>query len=198
LFAPNIRRSTGYGVEFQNLNIHDVGGADLRDVEEAVNYLKTRSDVDPRKIAIAGASYGGYMTFLAMTKLPELWAAGAAVVGITDWKEMYDLSDAAFRSFIERYLGKPEENPELYRDRSPINFVENIKAPILIWHRGNDSRCPLQPVEKFAGRLKELDKRFDMEVVWNEGHGLQKTENLARQYRAIISFLTKELGFPEG
>src|SRR3989449_8246278 len=101
VFAPNIRGSTGYGVEFQNLNIHDVGGGDLRDVEHAVEYLRTRREVDPRRIAIVGASYGGYMTYLALGKLPDLWAAGAAIVGITDWREMYDLSDAAFRSFVE-------------------------------------------------------------------------------------------------
>jgi len=194
VFAPNIRGSTGYGVEFQNMNIHDVGGADLKDVEKAAEYLKTRPDVDPEKIAIVGASYGGYMTFLATTKLPSLWAAGAAVVGITDWEEMYELSDASFKSFIEEYFGTPGENRELYRDRSPIHFVENLKAPLLIWHRGNDSRCPLKPVEKFANQLRELGKRFEMEVVWDEGHGFQKTGNLARQYKAIATFLNRELG----
>jgi len=196
LFAPNIRGSTGYGVDFQNLNIHDVGGGDLRDMEEAAKYLRTRPEVDPMRIALVGASYGGYMTYLGLTKLPEYWAAGAAIVGITDWREMYDLSDALFRSFIERYFGTPEENPELYRTRSPINFVENIRAPLLIWHRGNDLRCPLVPVEKFAQRLRELGKRFEMNVVWDEGHGFQKTENLARQYKAIVEFLDKQLGPP--
>ncbi len=196
LFAPNIRGSTGYGVEFQNLNIHDVGGGDLRDVEEAAKYLRSRPEVDPMRIALVGASYGGYMTNLGMTKLPEYWAAGASIVGITDWKEMYDLSDALFRSFIERYFGTPEENPELYQTRSPINYVQNIRAPLLIWHRGNDSRCPLAPVEKFAARLKQLNKNYEMKVVWDEGHGFQKTENLARQYKAIVQFLDKQLGPP--
>src|SRR5437867_2327027 len=196
LFAPNIRGSTGYGVEFQNLNIHDVGGGDLRDVEEAAKYLRSRPEVDPMRIALVGASYGGYMTNLGMTKLPEYWAAGASIVGITDWKEMYDLSDALFRSFIERYFGTPEENPELYQTRSPINYVQNIRAPLLIWHRGNDSRCPLAPVEKFAARLKQLNKKYEMQVVWDEGHGFQKTENLARQYKAIVQFLDKQLGPP--
>ena len=196
LFAPNIRGSTGYGVEFQNLNIHDCGGADLKDVEEAVKYLRTRSDVDPSKIAIAGASYGGFMTFLATTKIPDYWAAGAAIVGITDWKEMYELSDASFKSFIERYFGTPEENPQLYADRSAINFVDNIKAPLLIWHRGNDSRCPVQPVQKFADRLKVLGKKYEMQVVWDEGHGFQKTENLVRQYQSVIQFLDRQLGAP--
>ncbi len=196
LFAPNIRGSTGYGVEFQNLNIHDVGGGDLKAVEEAAKYLRTRPEVDPMRIALVGASYGGYMTNLGLSKLPEYWAAGSSIVGITDWKEMYDLSDAAFRSFIERYFGPPDQNPELYRSRSPINYVENIRAPLLIWHRGNDSRCPLAPVEKFAARLKQLNKKYEMQVVWDEGHGFQKTENLARQYKAIVQFLDKQLGPP--
>ena len=194
LFAPNIRGSTGYGVEFQNLNIRDCGGADLRDVEEAAKYIKTRADVDPSKIALVGASYGGFMTFLATTKIPDYWAASAAVVGITDWKEMYELSDAAFKSFIERYFGKPEENPGLYYDRSAINFAQNVKAPLLIWHRGNDSRCPLAPVQKYADRLRELGKDFEMNVIWDEGHGFQKTGNLVRQYKAIIEFLDKKIG----
>ncbi len=193
LFAPNIRGSTGYGVEFQNLNIHDCGGADLKDVEEAAKYLQARADVDPSKIALVGASYGGFITFLATTKIPDYWAASAAIVGITDWKEMYELSDAAFKSFIERYFGKPEENPGLYYDRSAINFAQNLKAPLLIWHRGNDSRCPLAPVQKYADRLRELGKDFEMNVVWDEGHGFQKTENLVRQYKAIIEFLDKKI-----
>ena len=194
MFAPNIRGSTGYGVEFQNLNIHDVGGGDLRDVEYAAEYLRTRREVDPRRIAIVGASYGGYMTYLALGKLPDLWAAGAAIVGITDWREMYDLSDAAFRSFVERYFGKPEENPDLYRDRSPIEFVERVRAPLLIWHRGNDSRCPLAPVEKYATKLKQFGKTFEIEVVWDEGHGFQKTENVVRQYQGVVRFLGKYVG----
>jgi dipeptidyl aminopeptidase/acylaminoacyl peptidase len=143
IFCPNFRGSTGYGSEFERMNIKDPGGGDLQDVIFGAKYLRDGGFVEDAKIAIAGASYGGFMTFLAMTKFPDLWKAGAAIVGVTDWKEMYELSDAAFRSFIEELLGKPEENPTLFRDRSAINFVHQIKGPILIWHRANDSRCPL-------------------------------------------------------
>ena len=106
---------------------------------------------------------------------------------------MYELSDAAFRSFIEELLGKPEENPELFYDRSPINFVHQIKSPILIWHRANDSRCPLQPIEKFVQKLKELRKPHEFYVVEAEGHGPQKTENLVKQYKHVVAFLVKNL-----
>ncbi len=196
LFAPNFRGSTGYGAEFQNLNIRDLGGGDLKDIDYAARYLRTRRDVDPRRIVIAGASYGGFMTYLALAKRPELFAAGIAIVGVTDWSEDYALVDAAMRSFDEKFMGTPEENPGLYRDRSAIHFIENVRAPLLIWHRGNDTRCPLKPIERFADRLKELGKDFEMTVVWDEGHGFQKTENLARQYKAAVDFLWRRIGPP--
>jgi dipeptidyl aminopeptidase/acylaminoacyl peptidase len=194
VFCPNFRGSTGYGAEFERMNIKDPGGGDLQDVVYGARYVLNSGYVKNGKIAIVGASYGGFMTFMAMTKAPEIWKAGAAIVGVTDWKEMYELSDAAFRAFIEELLGKPEENPDLFRDRSPINFVHQIRSPILIWHRANDSRCPLKPVERFAQKLEELRKPYEFHVVEGEGHGPQKTDNLARQYTYIVAFLLKNLG----
>lgn len=193
VFCPNFRGSTGYGAEFERMDIKDPGGGDLQDVVYGAKFVKEKGFVEDDKIAIAGASYGGFMTFIAMTKFPDLWKAGAAIVGVTDWKEMYELSDAAFRSFIEELLGKPEENPELFRDRSPINFVHQIKSPILIWHRANDSRCPLRPIEKFVQKLRELKKPHEFHVVEAEGHGPQRTENLVKQYRHVVAFLVKNL-----
>jgi dipeptidyl aminopeptidase/acylaminoacyl peptidase len=193
VFCPNFRGSTGYGSEFERMNIKDPGGGDLQDIIFGVKYLLNSGFVDDNKIAIAGASYGGFMTFLAMTKFPNLWKAGAAMVGVTDWKEMYELSDAAFRSFIEELLGKPEKNQKLFRDRSAINFVNQIRSPILIWHRANDSRCPLKPIEQFAQKLKELGKDYEFHVVKGEGHGFQKTDNLVRQYKHVVAFMRKHL-----
>ena len=193
VFCPNFRGSTGYGSDFERMDIGDPGGMDLQDVVAGAKLVKEKGFVEDGKIGIAGASYGGFMTFLAMTKEPDLWKAGAAIVGVTDWKEMYDLSDASFREFVVEMLGKPEENAALYRDRSAINFVSNIKAPILIWHRANDSRCPLQPIQKFADQLKALGKSYELHVVEGEGHGPQKTDNLVKQYKGVVSFLLKNL-----
>jgi dipeptidyl aminopeptidase/acylaminoacyl peptidase len=193
VFCPNFRGSTGYGSEFERMDIKDPGGGDLQDVIFGRKYLLDGGFVEDEKIAIAGASYGGFMTFLAMTKHPDLWKAGATMVGITDWKEMYEFSDASFRSFIQELLGKPEENQKLFHDRSAINFVQDIKNPILIWHRANDSRCPLKPIERFAQRLKELNKPHEFHVVADEGHGFQKTDNLVRQYKQVVAFMLKHL-----
>jgi dipeptidyl aminopeptidase/acylaminoacyl peptidase len=193
VFCPNFRGSTGYGSDFERMDIGDPGGMDMQDVVAGVKLVKEKGFVEDGKVGIVGASYGGFMTFLCMTKEPDLWRAGAAIVGVTDWKEMYDLSDAAFREFIVELLGKPEENASLYRDRSAINFVFQIKAPILIWHRANDSRCPLQPVQKFADQLKALGKSYELHVVEGEGHGHQKADNLVKQYAGVVSFLLGSL-----
>ncbi|MEN3047244.1 MAG: S9 family peptidase [Candidatus Caldarchaeales archaeon] len=193
VLCPNFRGSTGYGAEFERMNVGDPGGGDLMDVLHGVEFLRSEGLLDDDRVAIVGASYGGFMTFLAMVKHPEVWRAGAAIVGVTDWEEMYRLSDAAFRNFIEQLLGKPEERPELFRDRSPISFVHRIRAPILVWHRANDSRCPLQPVAKFVERLRELGRPHEFHVVEGEGHGHQRLENFVRQYRAVVDFLLRHL-----
>jgi dipeptidyl aminopeptidase/acylaminoacyl peptidase len=194
VIAPNFRGSTGYGPEFQYMDIGDPGGGDLQDIIYARKHSIEIGLSEPDKIAIAGASYGGFMTYIATVKAPDMWKAAVAIVGIVDWLEMYELSDAAFRSFIERLLaGKPEEKIELYKDRSATNFAEKLKAPLLIWHRANDSRVPLKPVLKYAMKLLDLNKNFELHVVPEEGHGPQRIENMLKQTIYMIEFLRKYL-----
>jgi len=83
LLQPNVRGSTGYGKEFQDMNIKDWGGGDLEDVAAGAKYLKTLSYVNEKKIGVFGGSYGGFMTFLQVTKKPEVWNAACAWIGIT-------------------------------------------------------------------------------------------------------------------
>jgi len=129
--APNFRGSTGYGEEFRRLDIGDPGGGDLKDIVYAREYAIKSGLVDPDRVAIMGYSYGGFMTYLATVKYPELWRCGVAGAGITDWKEMYELGDAIFKRFVEiLFAGKQE----LWGDRSAIYFVDKLKAPLCIIH----------------------------------------------------------------
>lgn len=134
------------------------------------------------------------MTFLTMTKHPGVFDAGAAVVGITDWVAMHHLGDAVFKKFSETFFnGPPEKNSELYRDRSAINFVENMKDPLLIIHRANDSRCPVEPIYTFAGKAISLGKPVEIYVEQEAGHGAQKMDHLRKQYRKVIDFFENQL-----
>jgi len=193
--APNFRGSTGYGTEFQNLDIGDPGGNDLEDVVYGAEWLRKQPEVDGSKIAIMGASYGGYMTLIALTKKPEAFAAGVSLVPVTDWLEMYELSDSFFRLFEETLLGTPSEKKELYQDRSPITHVANIKAPVMIMAGKKDSRCPIQPIEKFVKKLKEMNHPHKLALEEKTGHisAFTKWEESITLFTSILSYLKKVL-----
>ncbi|MFQ5999827.1 MAG: alpha/beta fold hydrolase [Candidatus Bathyarchaeia archaeon] len=194
VLAPNFRGSTGYGAEFRNLDLSDPGGGDLEDVVSGAEWLGKQSEIDSSKIAIMGGSYGGFMTLIALTKKPEVFAAGVAVVPVTDWLEMYELSDAAFRRFMEElFEGPPDKKEELYRDRSPITYISQIKAPVLIIHGRHDSRCPIQPVEKFVKKLNEMTHPHEFRVQEKEGHGFARVDANIQEVKTAVEYLRKTL-----
>jgi dipeptidyl aminopeptidase/acylaminoacyl peptidase len=194
VLTPDFRGSTGYGAEFRNMNLSDLGGGDLEDIVAGARWLAKQREIDKSKIAIFGASYGGYMTLIALTKRPEVFAAGVALVPITDWLEMYELSDATFHKWIEELFGgSPEKKRELYRDRSAINFVSKIKVPVLIRAGRNDPRCPIQPIEKFAKKLEKMKHPHEFIVEEKEGHGSGRVDSLKREVTTGIDYLKKTL-----
>jgi dipeptidyl aminopeptidase/acylaminoacyl peptidase len=195
VLAPNFRGSTGYGAEFRDMDLSDPGGGDLEDVVQGAKWLVKQPEIDKSRIAIFGASYGGYMTLMAPTKRPEVFAAGVALVPVADWLESYELIDVAFRkTFLEQLLGGPPEKKQaLYRDRSPINFISKIKAPVLITAGRNDSHCPIQPVEKFVKKLEEMKHPHEFMVEEKEGHGSGRVDALKREVTTGINYLKKTL-----
>jgi dipeptidyl aminopeptidase/acylaminoacyl peptidase len=194
VLAPNFRGSTGYGTEFRNKNISDIGGGDLEDVVAGAEWLRRRPEVDKSKIAIMGGSYGGFMTLIALTKKPTVFSAGVALVPITDWSEVYELSDDVFRKWLEElFEGPPDKRREHYRKSSPITYVSQIKAPVLISCGRNDSRCPIQPVEKFVRKLQELHHPHEFRVQEKEGHGFARVDAIIQEVRTAMDYLKKTL-----
>jgi dipeptidyl aminopeptidase/acylaminoacyl peptidase len=105
VLAPNFRGSTGYGAEFRNMDLSDPGGGDLEDVVTGAKWLAKQRNIDKSKIAIMGGSYGGFLTLIALTKKPEVFAAGVAMIPVTDWQEMYESS---WKSFSKAHQRKKE------------------------------------------------------------------------------------------
>ncbi len=175
VILPNIRGSTGYGVEFRDACIKDWGGKDLQDVVYAAKYLKSLPYVDPDRIGVGGGSYGGFMTFLAVTKEPEHWKAGFAWIGISDMFAMYDESMPHFKYFLARQMGDPITDKDLWYDRSAVNFAEKMTAKLLIFHGVNDPRCPISQARIFRDKLNELGKKEGEDYEYMEldsvGHG---------------------------
>jgi dipeptidyl aminopeptidase/acylaminoacyl peptidase len=195
VLAPNFRGSTGYGAEFRNMDLSDPGGGDLEDVAAGAKWLTNQPKIYKSKIAIVGGSYGGFMTLIALTKKPEVFAAGVAIIPVVDWLEMYDLSDAAFRRFmVELFEGPPDKREKLYHDRSPITHISKIEAPVLVIAGRNDSRCPIQPIEKFVKKLKEMHHPHEFRVQEREGHGFVRVDASIREATTAVEYLKKTLG----
>ncbi len=197
VIEPNVRGSTGYGVEFRDAAIKDWGGADLEDVVAAAKYLAALPYVDGSKLVVFGGSYGGYMTFIAATKKPEFWRAAIAWVGISDLHRMWDESKEHFRYFLREQMGDPEKDRVLWRDRSAIEFADQLRAKLLMVHGVNDPRCPVSQARIFRDRLIELGRKegvdFEYVELAEEGHGSSDINQKIRTFTILADYLERVL-----
>jgi dipeptidyl aminopeptidase/acylaminoacyl peptidase len=189
VIAPNYRGSTGYGKEFQQANLFDMGGGDLQDVLAAADWIKQTGYVDPKKLILMGGSYGGYMTMMGVTKAPEMWAAGIPIVPFVNWFTEIEHEDPVLQQSDLATMGDLEKNKALYEDRSPINFVNQIKAPLYLLAGGNDPRCPKEEAQQVVDAVKKRGGVVEYKVYENEGHGFAKVENQIDAYKRVADFL---------
>jgi dipeptidyl aminopeptidase/acylaminoacyl peptidase len=189
VLAPNYRGSTGYGKEFQQANLFDMGGGDLQDVLAGVDWIKQTGHLDPKKIAVVGGSYGGYLSMMAVTKAPELWAAGVPIVPFVNWFTEIEHEDPVLQQSDLATMGDPVKNKALYEDRSPINFIDQIRAPLLLLAGGHDPRCPEEETQQVVAAIKKRGGTVDAKIYADEGHGFARVENQIDAYKRIGDFL---------
>jgi len=189
VIAPNYRGSTGYGKEFQQANLFDMGGGDLQDVLAAADWIKQTGYVDPKKLILMGGSYGGYMTMMGVTKAPDVWAAGVPIVPFVNWFTEIQNEDPVLQQSDLATMGDPEKNKALFEDRSPINFMDQVKAPLLLLAGGHDPRCPKSETEQVVEAIKKRGGTVDYKIYENEGHGFSKVENQIDAYQRVAQFL---------
>lgn len=189
VIAPNYRGSTGYGKEFQQANLFDMGGGDLQDVLAAADWMKQTGYPDPKKLILMGGSYGGYMTMMGVTKAPDVWAAGVPIVPFVNWFTEIQNEDPVLQQSDLATMGDPEKNKALYEDRSPINFIDRVKAPLLLLAGGHDPRCPKSEAQQVVDAIKKRGGVIDYKVYENEGHGFARVENQIDAYKRVADFL---------
>jgi dipeptidyl aminopeptidase/acylaminoacyl peptidase len=191
--APNVRGSTGYGLEFQKANYQDLGGGDLQDEVYAAKFLEATGYVNRKKIGITGGSYGGYMTLMAVGKTPEVWAAGVEAYGIINWFTMLQHEDALLQEYEKSLLGDPEKDRKVYEADSPITHIHNVKAPLLVLQGDNDPRVPKEEAQQVVDLLKKDGKVVDVHYYANEGHGFEKRENQIDAIQRTVAWFDKYL-----
>jgi dipeptidyl aminopeptidase/acylaminoacyl peptidase len=197
VLAPNVRGSTGYGKEFREANLNDWGGGDLEDVAAGARYLMSLPEVDPERIGIHGGSYGGYMTYIATVKKPELWKAACAAVGMTDLRLLYDDSMEHFKYYLRQQMGDPDENAGLWADRSAITHADQLQAKLLMIQGSNDPRVPANQAWVYRDKLLSLGRTLgeDFEYVeWDDqGHGSMDTDHRVRVFTVLSDFFARTL-----
>lgn len=191
--APNVRGSTGYGMAFQKANIKDLGGGDLQDEVYAAKFLAATGYVNPKKIGITGGSYGGYMTLMAIGKTPDAWAAAVEEYGIINWMTMLQHEDPFLRQYEMSLLGDPVKDRKIYEADSPITYIKDAKAPLLVLQGANDIRVPKEEAEQVVSILKGADRTVEAHYYPNEGHGFTKRENQIDALQRTVAWFDRYL-----
>ena len=196
----NYRGSTGRGREFVEELYDDWGGAEQGDVATGAEHVLDEYDwLDEDRVAVYGGSYGGYSANWQLVQYPDLYAAGITWVGVSDLFDMYENTMPHFRTeLMVKNLGEPDENEAIYRERSPVNYVENVDAPFLIVHGVNDPRVPVSQARILRDALEdagfEEDVDYEYEELGEEGHGSGDIDQKIRSLELLDDFLDRRIG----
>lgn len=191
--APNVRGSTGYGIAFQKANTRDLGGGDLKDEVAAVKFLRDSGYVDAKKVGISGGSYGGYMTLMAIGRTPGVWAAGVDSYGIINWLTMAQHSDPFLRQYLRSLLGDPQKDRAIYQAASPLTYLRQARAPLLVLQGDNDIRVPKEEAEQVVAVLKGAGRTVDAHYYPQEGHGFARRENQIDALERTVAWFDRYL-----
>jgi dipeptidyl aminopeptidase/acylaminoacyl peptidase len=193
VLTPNIRGSSGYGKSYQKMIHRDWGGAELRDLEHAALYLRSLAWVDPNRLGVFGGSFGGFATLSCVTRLPDYWAAAVDIAGPSNLLTFARSVPQFWRRSMRQWLGDLEEDMDRLRERSPIQYLDNVHVPLLVIQGANDPRVTKAESDQMVERLKALGRTVEYLVFEDEGHGFTKTSNRLKALRASAKWFEKHL-----
>ncbi len=149
---------------------------------------------DPDRCVVAGASWGGYLTLLALGTQPQRWAAGVAGVPVADYVTAYADEMEPLRAFDRALFGgSPSEVPEVYEKCSPITYVDNVRAPVLVLAGDNDPRCPIRQIENYLDRLAQRKADYAF-YRYDAGHGSLVVAETVKQTAIEVDFARRAVG----
>jgi pimeloyl-ACP methyl ester carboxylesterase len=194
VFVPNVRGSTGYGLEYTRRVDRDWGGQDRLDHVHAMTEVLPKDDrVDVERAGVIGRSYGGYMTLTLAGRHPELWRAAVDMFGPYDLFTFMERIPETWKPYFKLALGDPENDHDFILERSPKTHVSNISAPLFVIQGKNDPRVVEQESHDLVDGLRGLGKDVEYLVFEDEGHDVLKLPNRVRCYDAITSFFSQHL-----
>ena len=175
LFLPNFRGSTGQGEAYAQANVKDIGYGDFKDILAGVDAVVRSFPVDPDRIGLAGWSYGGYMAMWSVTQT-QRFGAVVAGAGIANWQSYYGQS-VIDKWMIPFFGASVYDDPTIYKKSSPIEFIKQVKTPVLMLVGEQDGECPLPQSQEFWHALKSLGVKTRLVVYPGEGHTIMGKEH---------------------
>lgn len=198
VIEPEFRGSTGYGEKHFRAGWKQWGMRMQDDVADALRLAVDKGWVDPKRVCIAGASYGGYSTLMGLAKDKDLYKCGVAWIAVSDPRYMYtvhwsDISESSKQHSMPEMIGDLEKDAAMLAANAPIALASNIKAPLLLAYGARDRRVPLYHGEKMRDALKAAGNPPEWVVYDNEGHGWARSANNIDFWRRTEAFLAKHL-----
>ena len=190
---PNYRGSTGFNLTFREAIKKDGwGGMEQTDIETGIKALIEAGIAQPGKVGITGTSYGGYSSWHAITHFaPDVLQASAPICGMTDLVVDYETTRPDLRPYSEEMLGgRPDQVPERYYERSPINFVDQIHGRLLIIQGMQDPNVSPDNVRVVTEKLQEHGVEYELLAFDDEGHGIAKPRNQKTLYQTLSDFFS--------
>jgi dipeptidyl aminopeptidase/acylaminoacyl peptidase len=188
VLAVNYRSGIGYGMEFREaLNYGATGATEFNDVMGAGLYLRSRADVDAKRIGLWGGSYGGYLTALGLARASDLFAAGVDMHGVHDW-------NLEIPNFVPAY--DPQRQPEAARlafESSPLAYVKTWRSPVLLVHGDDDRNVPFAETVHLVEALRNQGVEFRELIFPDEIHDFLTHRRWLEAYHAAADFLDQHL-----
>ena len=195
VIAPNIRGSAGYDSEYLALDNADRREDAVKDIGALLDWIATQPGLDENRVAIYGASYGGYVVLASAVMYSDRLRAGIDVVGISNFVTFLENTEE-YRRELRRHEYGDERDPEtraMLERISPINHVDRIDIPLLVVQGRNDPRVPASQSEQIVQALRSRGRPVWYIEALNEGHGYNRKENRNVYEQAAILFLQKFL-----
>ena len=201
VLQPNFRSSTGYGKDHLNAGNKEWGtGAMQHDISDGVQWLVDQGIADADRVGIFGGSYGGYATLAGVTFTPDLYAAAVPYVAPSSLITLIESFPAYWRPFLEgswyTRVGDPADPADRadLEARSPLNFVDRIRTPLLVVHGANDPRVTQRESDQLVVALRDRGVDVGYLVAPDEGHGFRSEPNRMALAAAMEAFLAEHLG----